>query len=141
MERINLFDKIAETYQNWYIWIIHVLIVYPPLAYLTNQYRGELLYYLSGTFCGVIYCIIDHISSIPLVRISNTNDFREKKLYEIYKEGNPFIGRHPTMKQYVIRSIPQDIFKLTASTFFPPLGYTFISIIPFIYRNNRKYKK
>ena len=41
------------------------------------------------------------------------------------------------MKQYLIRSIPAELFFMTMSTLYPSAGYGFLSMSPMIWKNNR----
>ncbi len=133
----GLFGRVSAAYQNYFIRTAHLGAVALGTQPLTNVYFGNPLYHLSGFVSGATGLALDHISTIPVIRAFNKPEFRERGLNEIYGESSVVLGKHPTMQQYVRRSILIDLFVLGASSFFPTVGYAYLSISPMLNRNNR----
>jgi len=140
---MNWFKKnLLSVYDSFAVRLIHMYaIVSASSIIIPDSYKDNPLYPISGFAAIVVGRTLDHLSTIPAIKIINAKEFREKTLDKGFYETNPFLGKHPTMKQYIIRSIPQDLFLLGLSVLYPPLGYSFLSLSPIIYINNKEKTK
>lgn len=127
---LNVYDSFAVRVMHMYVALSASSIIIP------DSYKDNPLYYISGFAAAFIGRVLDHMSTIPCIKLINTKEFREKNLGKKFYETNPFSGKHPTMKQYIIRNIPQDLFLLGFSALYPPAGYAFLSLSPVVYINN-----
>ena len=106
-----------------------------------RNFLGTPIYYLSGLTTGLIANIIDHASTIPAIKLMNTLEFRENGLDRLYRERNPIIGKHPTVRQYKIRSLIKGLFICALSTICPPIGYGYLAGVPLVVKDNKRNTK
>ena len=137
----KLADKVSKCTQNLYLRMGYFVAGAFAIDHFTSQHFGNPYYHLSGFAAGLVGRYVDHYCTIPFVKLANTPEFKENSLDQEYCEKSPYLGRHPTMHQYIKRSIFPDFFLLSASVWFPPFGYTFLSFSPLIYFNNTKVRK
>ena len=140
----ELVNKINRIYSNmWIEWTQLFAIGYVSHR-LTHQYFGDPLYHFSGLVCGAVLSAVDHISTIPYVRLINqpsiVEDEKFKKLLEKKNlvERSVILGKTPTWSQYKKRSIIIDGFILVSSFLYPPVGYAYLSYSPIIFLSSRE---
>lgn len=117
------------------------ILVCGTSACLTIQYNGDPIYHASGFLAALIAWTTDVISTIPVIKFMNTSEFKKSKLKDKYYESNIIIGKNPTMQQYCIRSGLSSLLFLAAGTALPPIGYSYLSVSPFLADNNIQAKK
>jgi len=121
--------------------IAHAVIgigIVSAISSITSEYRGELWYHLSAAAAFVVATSIDHASTVPSIKLMNSNEFQRKGLQLYFRENSFILGRHPTMEQYVRRSAYRDIPGVLLTTFFAGAAYTCLAIVPLIYWKNKK---
>ncbi len=89
----------------------------------------------------VLARIIDHRATIPVIKKMNTPEFKRHNLDKDFGESNPFLGKHPTIKQYITRTIPLELLILGMTYHIPLMGTTYLAISPIVYRNNTDARK
>jgi len=121
--------------------IAHAVIgigIVSAISSITSEYRGELWYHLSAAAAFVVATSIDHASTVPSIKLMNSNEFQRKGLQLYFRENSFILGRHPTMEQYVRRSAYRDIPGVLLTTFFAGAAYAYLVMMPLVYLNNKK---
>lgn len=138
---MSFFDSLSKSYTNLMVRMGHYMVVVTSSNILTYQYVGDPIYHASGGLATLVAFSFDFASTLPLIRMSNKEEFKNSDLKERYEEGNPFLGKHPTLKEFFIKSSIIAVFHTAFSSLFPSLGYAHLSSIPMICRNNRNVAK
>ena len=92
---------------------------------------------LMGLSAIALATTIDHLSTIPVIKLMNTPEFKKSGLAERFKETNPFIGSHPSMKEYFFKNLILDPLVILTGYLLPEAGYAYLFLSPFLYRNNK----
>jgi|SRR3989344_2465667 len=115
--------------------------VMSALSPITSEYRGELWYHLSATAAYVAAASIDHLVTVPLIKLMNTDEFKRNGLRKVFRENSFILGKHPTLEQYVRRSAYRDIPGVLLTTLFAGAAYAYLTMTPLIYWNNKRVEK
>lgn len=133
---MNLNDIVYGAFQNLWIRGIAFGGLTVAVDLFTHKFFGETNYHLSGAITATIARAIDIASTIPMIRLMNQREFRDLGLQEVVKEGCPLHKPHPTMREYLSRTIPLSLLSIGLGTYFPPVGYVYLASTPLIYTNN-----
>jgi len=132
---LDIYDSILVRLAHLYIGSLAVNAAVP------ETYKENPFYYVSGFLAGAIGRTLDHISTIPGIKLINTKKFKEKKMSSQFYETNIFVGKNPTMKKYILSAIPQDLILLGITTCHPNLGYSYLSEAFITHINNKRKTK
>jgi len=133
----RVIEKIVEIYKSFYVKTAHFCGVMLATNPLDVEFVGNPIYHLSGLASGIIASQLDRASTVRVIKLMNTPEFKERELKEFYYESNPIIGKHPTMRQFNLRNIPRELLIMGITTILPTTGYAYLSMSPIIYANNR----
>ena len=91
----KLSDKITESYSNLKIRFTHFIVIAGTAEYLTYQYQGNPLYHLSGAVSNLIFRAVDHISTLPTIKLMNTEEAKEKNISDKFYETSFLLKENP----------------------------------------------
>jgi hypothetical protein len=136
---VKLSQKVVDLYNKYdNSFALHSGIVTGVLSGCTYQYMGDPLYHFSGFVSTAIARAVDVASTLPCIKLMNTQQFRDNPtLQEMYSEQNKIIGKHPTMSQYQRGSTLSSLLLLTLGTIFPAAGYAYLTAAPILAGNNK----
>jgi len=134
----NLMENIAELYGRMSVRLFHIVAVHSATDHYFDSMQGDPAYHLSGLVSAAVGRGLDLASTVKAVEIMNSPEHeRLDPEYQI-EEGNPLLGKKPTKKQLLLRSLPLEVLVLTVSYLTPSLGYGISSVGLILYYNNRK---
>ncbi|MBI4144272.1 hypothetical protein HY486_03425 [Candidatus Woesearchaeota archaeon] len=131
-------DRACKAFGNCLVRSLTVTGVALGFQLVFKECESDWGYHLGGVFAGLSANAIDHYTTLPVIRLMNSPDFKKNKLENYYRESSILLGSHPSLNTYYRRAALGGALVFALSLNFPVLGLSYLTVCPLIYYNNRQ---